>query len=298
MKSDNQSHKESKMANDFLEWYSRHESYVEYFTDLKTTGGDPFDSAGYINNNLFLIEFKDKISTGIILNENSKGSSIERKVTQVLYQVYNEIDCDIYNSIKPYYDRSHIPTLLIVANSISSNALNALEKLFEKKSIEWRFNYKVIQWTNSPVTLLEKTTYLTSELLNNEIKIPVLLSTVVKRKNILDLKKIKKVLDYGNYENFEKIHKLLTINCSTKFQAKNINYMFSNTTSAMIGIWPCFSNAKEGLRISIAIDKITNKVSSLDEIGIERSTEKLGFLGWNGYLKNVNLFLSFIQNNC
>ena len=81
---DNISHKEILLTNEFIHWLIKTRNYIELFEDSDTSGSDPFDSAGYIENELILIEFKDNISKGMVLYKNSKGSSIEKKIGQVL----------------------------------------------------------------------------------------------------------------------------------------------------------------------------------------------------------------------
>lgn len=301
MISDNIQHKESKIAGDFTKWFKKEKNYTELYEDTDTSGGDPFDSVGMIENELYLIEFKSQISKSMVFYKNSKGSSIEKKIGQVLQQVYKRQNTNIYNSVSEHYTNSTVPNLIIVAEKISENAHQLLSNMLEKRSNEWQFNYSVIKWEkgNANYLLNKRHSSFLSLSSNASIEIPNFPSTSPKRNPNLNYEKVREKLStIGKLEEYN-----LFIDYTTSIKANlvyNINCInIKLAEKAVIGIWPFESDAKNGLRMAFEIDKvcelINKKITSFEDLGIPRSKQKLGYLGYNGYVRDITAMENLIE---
>ena len=291
MISDNIRHKEAIITTEFIEWFKKNKDYVELYEDKETTGSDPFDSAGIIDNDIYFIEFKNQISKSIVNYENSRGSSIEKKIGQVLQLIYTQENSNIFNSISQYYDENKIPTLIIVAEKISKRALDLLTEMLIRRSKDWQFHYKLIKWSNKkPTYLLEKNIFFQDLKKNSTIEIPYFPNTATKRNGKLNnktleqkLKKIEKLNEFNLLKNY-----LLGNNFELKYNIKSVNFTFEG--KSIFGVWPFESDVINGLRMSFELEKINKllnlKINSLEELGITRSKQKLGFLGFNGFVSD------------
>ena len=293
MISDNEVHQESKIASGFTKWFEANRNYVELYDDTDTTGGDPFDSAGIIGEKIYLIEFKTIISKSMILYKNSKGSSIEKKIGQVLKQLYQKRDSNIYNSLISYYDDSSIPNIVIVAKRISIEAQKLMKSMFEARSIDWRFNYIVFTWNDEKVNIIleNKNKNCSKSLLNHHIKIPRFPSTAPKRNPRLNKKTVIQILDeIGKIEEFNLLSEFISsVKGNLRFNVSSVNVELNG--EVLFGIWPFHSDTIHGLRMTFHMERIiknsNNKISSFNDLGITRSKEKLGYLGYNGYVNNI-----------
>ncbi|MFY8021348.1 MAG: hypothetical protein ACOVP1_09130 [Bacteroidia bacterium] len=296
---DNHSHKEHLLTVDFLNWFKKHTGYLELFEDSKTIGGDPFDSAGYIKNELILIEFKDKISSSIVSYENSKGSSIEKKIGQVLKQIYHKEHGRIYQAIQTHYTENQIPTIYIVVNSISRNALVSLIKLIEKRQLDWSFNAKIIQWKNGTgLTIYENSDVQCKHMKDDKIEFPLFKNTSPTRK--------KKLTDTIIIEQLSKIEKLSTYEIFINYCREKGLEIKKNTRSinikknrSLFAIWPYDSDSVSGLRISFNMEQINLHInpnlSSFDDLGLYRNKSKIGYLGYNALIKDETAMKQFIK---
>lgn len=302
MISDNLKHKEAKITAEFINWFKTERKYIEFYEDVDTSGSDPFDSAGIIGTELYLIEFKNKISKSMVNYKNSKGSSIEKKIGQVLDQLYRKKNSNIYNSIKEHYTNSSIPNVIIVADTISETAKLLLSQLLEKRSKEWRFNYSVIEWKNDKANYLlnERPNTFKNSILNSSIEIPIFPSTAIKRNPKLNYKKVNQRLNL--IDKFE-IYKMFleyasSIGANLTYNINCVNIKFKGKT--LFGIWPFGSEKSKGLRMTFEVDKIRELINGnikyFNYLGIERSKEKLGYLGFNGYVKNEIEMKNLIEN--
>lgn len=306
MISDNIRHKEAIITTEFIEWFRKNKDYVELYEDKETTGSDPFDSAGIIDNDLYFIEFKNQISKSMVYYENSKGSSIEKKIGQVLKLIYAQENSNIFNSISQYYSANKIPTLIVVAEKISKSALDLLTEMLNRRSNDWQFHYKLIKWSNKkPTYLLEKNNSFQDLKKNSTIEIPYFPSTATKRNVKLNnktleqkLKEIDKLNEFNLLKNY-----LLKNDFELKYNIKNVNFTFDG--KSIFGVWPSDSDVINGLRMSFELEKINNflnlKINSLQELGIIRSKQKLGFLGFNGFVRDKNemeKLIEKIKNAC
>jgi hypothetical protein len=292
MPSDNIKHREAIVTAEFENWFKQEYNYIQFYEDVDTSGGDPFDSAGVIGNELFLIEFKCNISKSMVYYENSKGSSIEKKIGQVLDQLYQQRNSNIYNSVSTFYSDSTIPNLIIVAENISKNALKHLAEMLERRSQEWRFNYSVIQWANGSANYLldKKHDSFKKTNPNHSIQIPKFPSTSPKRNPRLNDEKARNWLNtIGKLDDYNLFLKYASsIGASVIYNVNSVNIILAG--KAIFGIWPFKSTAEDGLRMTFElnrIQKLTNgKITSFEDLEIQRSEQKLGFLGYNGYVKN------------
>lgn len=290
--SDNDSHNEIKLTLDFLNWFKNSTGYIELFEDSDTSGRDPIDSAGYIGNELILIEFKDKICSGMINYVSSKGSSIEKKIGQVLKQIYGKENSKIYNSIKTFYNENNVPNIYIVANSISKKALKLLTELVEKRQFEWYFNAKIILWENDiGITIYENTNVKIKNISDVNIKIIDFINTAPKRKAKLNeeqiIARLKSLNKFDEYQLF--INSCHERNLSINMNIKSINI---KKTKTLFAIWPFDSDSINGLRISFNIEQINKELNSniidFSQLQVERNYSKIGYLGYNSYIKNID----------
>ena len=297
---DNISHKEILLTNEFIHWLIKTRNYIELFEDSDTSGSDPFDSAGYIENELILIEFKDNISKGMVLYKNSKGSSIEKKIGQVLKQIYRKEDARIYNSISSFYTKDKIPNALIVANRISENALKLLIKVIEERQKEWFFNAEIIVWKNKNGKTLYKNKSVNIKTKPDlQIEFPEFKNTALKRKDKLNLKEVEGIFKTINkLEEFEMFIKYCKeIGANISFNITNLNVKLNKT---IFGIWPFESNIEKGIRITFNIEQINKELNSnitnFNDLNIIRNENKLGYLGHNAFVKNKVEMQNLIMN--
>lgn len=289
--SDNNSRSEIKLTNEFISWLKQAEGYEELFEDSDTSGSDPFDSAGYINDDLILIEFKNKIASGMVSYEKSSDSSIEKKIGQVLKQIYKRENGRIYNSVKQFYTENKVPNILIVSNYISHNALHELIEVVERRQLQWYFNVKIIIWgANEPVVLYENNKTSKKDILDQNITFPEFKNTEPKRPNRIQnhevydiLQAIDKFEEYQLFVNhFKKKGCLITLNRT------NISIKLNKT---LFSIWPYNSDTEKGLRISFNIDQINKELNpnivEFSDLQITRVNQKIGFLGFNAYIKTI-----------
>jgi len=300
MKNDNSIHKESRIAVSFTSWLKKEENYKELFDDFDTSGGDPFDSAGTIDNKLILIEFKYQISKSTVLYKNSSGSSIEKKIGQVLNIIYNQKKSKIFNAIKEVYNELTVPTVFIVAEKISKNASEILIKMLHNRSKEWRFNYAVCTWHKNKVNYLidVRNNDYNKDKINSLINIPDFPSTSPKRNDSLNdeiiskrLLAIEKLKEYNLFLEYSK-----SIDAHLDYKIQCVNFKINGKT--FFGIWPFKSDLQKGLRMTFEIEKINKtlneRIQSFKDLGISRSKNKLGYLGHNGYVKNIPEMRSLI----
>lgn len=300
MTSDNIRHKEAIITTEFIDWFKKNENYIELYEDKETTGSDPFDSAGVIDDELILIEFKNQISKSMVCYENSKGSSIEKKIGQVLKLLYTKKDSNIFNSISEYYTDNKTPTLIIVAEKITKSAIELLKEMLERRSKDWQFHYKLIQWTNEkPIYLLDKNIPFQQSRKNSTIEIPNFPSTAIKRNAKLNDKTVEqKLKDIGKFNEFDLFKSyVLKAGFELKYNIKSVNFTFEG--KSLFGIWPFESDENNGLRMSFELEKINKflnkKIESLEQLGVKRSKQKIGFLGFNGYIKDYNAMEKLIE---
>lgn len=292
MTSDNISHKEAILTREFTEWFKKNRNYSELYEDVRTSG-DPFDSAGFIGDELVLIEFKNAISKSMVYYEGSTGSSIERKIGQVLNEIYRQKGTNIFNAIKNKYNEFTIPTLIIVVNRISESALEMLREMMGTRCNEWRFNYNIIIWDREkPKREVKGKCNMDNSVKNTEIVIPNFPNTAPKRTNYLNPEKVSKILTDKNLNEIWIDFKHFAENIGFKitYQAQNVGFINTQTNHMAIGVWPRKSSREKGLRMSFSIEQLNQinpKIKSFADLGIERSKSKLGFLGYNGYIANI-----------
>lgn len=306
MTSDNIRHKEAIITTEFTDWFKKNRNYIELYEDKETTGSDPFDSVGVIDDELILIEFKNQISKSMVYYENSKGSSIEKKIGQVLKLIYTQKDSNIFNSISEYYTDNKIPTLIIVAEKISERAIEFLTEMLESRSKDWQFHYKLIQWTNKkPIYLIDKNIPFQHSKKNSTIEIQNFPSTAKKRNSKLNDKTVEqKLKNIGKFNEFDLFKSyILKSGFELKYNIKSVNFTYKG--KSLFGIWPFESDEVNGLRMSFELDKINKllnkKIESLEQLGVIRSKQKIGFLGSNGFIKDYNemeKLIEKIKNAC
>ena len=287
--SDNDQHKENILTEEFTQWFKEATGYIELHDDMRTAG-DPFDSAGYIGDRLVLIEFKDSINVSLVNHEGSAGTTIEKKISEVLREVYYKQDTKIFNAISSRYNDFQIPTILIVANRVSQNAKEALEIKLKKRSRDWRFNYQVIEWKEG-VPVMKEFENNEAAFSNTKIEVPKFKSTAPKRKNKLTKTSTAEILsDFGLLDFWEMLLDLVKRKQWTIiYQANSIGIINPETGHSMIGIWPKRSSKKLGLRLTYSVEQINiinPRIKSFEDIGLPREDKKLGFLGSNGFINS------------
>ena len=307
MLSDNSNHKEIKLTQEFGTYLKETKQYEELFEDENTAGSDPFDSLGLIGNKLILIEYKHKISPSQIFYEGSRGSSIEKKIGQVLHLIYNKENSNTYNSIKEHITNKTIPEIMIVLNHISKHSANKLEKLLVKRSTEWQFNYKVILWKDKEENIIiENKNNLTFDKLHTEIELPTFLNTAPKRAPKLTYDRI---CEQFREEQIEHLYsylkvKLEKLNLEPTYNINNVNFKLKTGGNALVGIWPYKSNMKNGILITYDIQGLNNGFNrafkTSDDLGLIRNTQKIGFLGFNSFLNSkekIKLFTDRLKSS-
>ena len=130
-------YKEETLIKHFMPWFTKTRNYIEKFEDTDTSGSDPVDSAGFIDNKIILIEFKHSISPKEVRYIGSAGSSIEKKIRTVLNNLYHDQDDRVTRSLKGK-DLVHEPHFILVVNRLSDDVL-------EHGTYKLNFNISVYQ---------------------------------------------------------------------------------------------------------------------------------------------------------
>jgi len=305
---DNAQHKESILTHEFIEWYNATHRYIELFDDGDTSGSDPFDSGGLVNNQLVFIEFKYRITLSQIDYEGSKGSSIEKKIGQLLSQIYYTRDTKSYNAVSAHYDNTTRPKIILVVNKISDRSNERLLAMLQQKSIDWKFSYELIQWDGkNGITLFEETPHFNTTILNNQIVIPLFPNTAAKRINKLTYEKVHAHMEsIGQAENFKQLYAFFKYKRATfNWNATCVNVKFPKFNgNALLGFWIYKSTATDGLLITysfgLLIEYFEVGITTEQELKLQRNPFKVGNLGYNAYLKTedeVNAFLAQLNAN-
>lgn len=300
---DNDTNKEAILTGRFIKWYSDKFNFIETFDDSDTSGSDPFDSAGFIDNKLVFIEFKHRVSLSQISYKNSLGSSIEKKIGQLLKLLYNEIDSKIFNSIKSKYNDKITPHLIIACDKISERATLRLNELLFIKSHEWFFTYEVLVWKNDKAISLTSNFDITNKIKSNrEIHIPDFPSTAKPRKNRLNSEIAEnRFIELGQEELFQILtNELEALGGKRIYNKNNLNFKFPNLSNKTIfGIWPFKSNSENGILLTFWFDGIIKEFNQnlklIEDLGLIRNDFKVGHLGYNAYIKDKKTLKTLLQ---
>jgi len=280
-------HGQENLGKKFLVWFNKKYSYQEKLIDLETRYADPVDSAGYIDQNVILIEFKHTLSAGQIDYQGSKGSSIEKKIRTALYQLYNNIPSRLSRAISICKD-SKPPLFILAANSISSNAIEKLRNMLSKRAMEWNFNYQVILHNSDiPKIILENYECKAFQNDLHNIFFEDMPSTAPKRRKKIT---IPKLMDSINIVGMREVLELFMKKADShggklKPNIKNVNYSFpyknSGRSDSVLGIWPSESSQNLGLCITLSPKELDHCFG----FGADKSVSMLGKIGPNpGYL--------------
>jgi len=304
---DNALHKESILTHAFTPWYVSRYNYVELFDDSDTSGSDPFDSGGIVNKELVFIEFKDSITLSQIEYEGSRGSSIEKKIGQLLTLLYYRIDSKIYNAVSDCLSNITVPKIILVVNKISSTSEGKLLAMLHRRAIDWQFSYELIRWDGKEgITLIKESPLFPQAILNNQIKIPHFPNTSKKRTNKLTYEKVISYME--SIEQAENFKRLFTFfkdrGASVDWNATCVNIKFRKYNSlAMFGFWLPKSSLENGILFTYSLGMLTEffqlNISSETDLQLKRNPFEVGNLGYNAYLKTiaeVDLFLAQLDS--
>lgn len=272
----NDRYPEEKLAKEFLPWFKKTYQYDERFEDIDTSGSDPVDSAGFIQDDTLLIELKNRVS-GSVFYEGSKGSSIEKKICTVLKNLYQNNDDRVTQSIVNW-NKTKEPIFVLVANHYSERVIQDLNGLLKKRSDEWRFAYKVLQWngehTESVVKSREPS--LLSPALFESITFPYMPSTAPRRPKPYTIGKLKEDSIKNGVDAIVDIFLDKLAENNARFNSanqSNIGYWFPELNEegkpTAIALWPKASTSKVGLLITYQEELLQRRFGIHDSIDLK-----------------------------
>ena len=300
---DNAQHKEVILTHEFTAWYKSKYDYIELFDDNDTSGSDPFDSGGLINNQLVFIEFKDRITLSQIDYKGSIGSSIEKKIGQLLTQVYYKEATKSYQSVADHYTNTTRPKIILVVNAISTKSTDRLLNMLQRKSIDWHFSYELIKWNGKEgITLFEEIPEFNSKILNDQIVIPSFPNTALKRTNKLSYEKVCAHMEsIDQSDNFKQIYSFFKDKKATViWNATCVNMKFLKFNgNALLGIWIHKSTKEDGILVTYSLGLLLEYfkvgINTEQELKLQRNSFKVGNLGYNAFLKTSTEVSEFLK---
>lgn len=288
--------KEEEIANKFTEWFQSEFSYEQKLDDIETRYADPVDSAGFIEKDVVLIEFKDILSAGSIYYEGSKGSSIEKKLRTVLYNLYNNVNDRVTLALSGW-DRSRTPLFILAANSISKEAQKKLKNMLDDRSVDWKFDYIVYLWGDDyPSIIFEKRNVTTDMAGINDIEFPDMPSTAPKRSEKISIDDLMAIANKNSIseilDNF--LDKLNSYKPVIKLNIKNVNFAFpsrnNGSRDSVLGLWPEYFSMDNGILVSYSpkgLAKCFNLNEDYEKQFVGKKGPDVDFLGARLFLKTI-----------
>jgi hypothetical protein len=289
---------EETLIRQFAPWFARTRGYIEKFEDTDTSGSDPVDSAGFIDNQTVLIEFKDSISPKEVRYRGSTGSSIEKKIRTVLHNLYQGENDRVTQSLKGW-DQNHEPLFILVVNRMSDTVVTLLNELLSQHGPEWRFGYEVIRWDGDHgETLISCPPKPAPSGVLQEIEFPQMPSTALPRKPPMPIDTLFTTLESAGLGSHIKamLEKLKEFGgAKSGGGASHVNFSFPKISGSAIGIWPDHSNTEKGLCVAYWPEGLERKfgstISQQTLPGIEGP--RMGHLGGIRFLKTESVVIDF-----
>ena len=151
-----QRYPEKRLQLGAIDWLKGNRGYVELFSDAEATGSR-VDSVGTLDGRLMLIEVKLSINASIVDHALDRAQSLESKISGALRSLYGAANDGFATIARPHWDRLRPPVVAFLAGTYSEDGWGALRQMLERRSIEWRFDYRVWQWNGREV--VERSTF-------------------------------------------------------------------------------------------------------------------------------------------
>jgi len=289
---------EETLIRQFAPWFTRTRGYIEKFEDTDTSGADPVDSAGFIDNQTVLIEFKHSISPKEVRYLGSTGSSIEKKIRTVLHNLYQDNNDRVTQSLKGW-DLDHEPLFILVVNRMSDTVVTLLNELLIQHGPEWHFGYEVIRWHGDHgETIMTCPPKPVPRGVLQEIVFPQMPSTALPRKPNMPIDTLCTTLESAGLDSHIKamLKKLKEFDGRISGGgARHVNFSFPKISGSAIGIWPDLSNTEKGLCVAYWPEGLERRfgstISQQTLPGIEGP--RMGHLGGVRFLKTESVVVDF-----
>ena len=248
-------YKEETLIQQFMPWFIKTRQYIETFEDTDTSGSDPVDSAGFIDNKIVLIEFKHSVSPKEVRYSGSVGGSIEKKIRTVLNNLYHGQNDRITRSLKGIH-LEHEPLFILAVNRLSDNVRELLKQMLMELRPQWRFGYEIIKWNDDHGETLEcSSPQPVSEDHLRAIQFPPMPSTAPKRLGQVSIEDCCAIMESKGLGLLmdTMLEKVQEFGGRKKGRAKNsVNFSLPpEITTAALGFWPNDSDAENGMLLLI-----------------------------------------------
>lgn len=290
---------EKALTQQFIPWFTKTRNYIEKYDDADTRGGDPVDSAGFIDNKTVVIEFKYSISPKEVRYIGSAGSSIEKKIRTVLDNLYHDHNDRVTRSLKGN-DFGHEPLFILVVNRLSDDVLQLLKQMLIELRPQWRFGYEIIKWNDDHgETLLYSSPKKVPEDLLRTIQFSTMPSTAPKRSRQMSIENCCAIMESKGLGSLVDImlEKVQEIGGREKRGPKNnVNFSFPpEVTTSALGFWPNDSDAENGMLITYNLSRLQERFGRpiSDEALPGIRGPRKGLLGWSRFLRSRSEIMKF-----
>ncbi len=131
-----------------LAWAEVHLGYRPIADDVEATG-DRMDAIGNIGEELIVIETKVTVSANTVPFSPARSGTIEPKIAATLDALYSGETRGQVGMIARYWNGKKPITFGVLAGHYPG--LSTLQDLLKRRSVEWKFNYRIWQWTGERI---------------------------------------------------------------------------------------------------------------------------------------------------